>query len=189
MEEPVELVVLVDDDGTPIGSHPKATVHTTDTPLHLAFSCHVLNAAGEVLVSRRALAKKTWPGVWTNAFCGHPAPGEDMEEAVRRRARDELGLELGPLTPIHRPLIRRPGGNHRPATIPANESDRDSSVPATVLPTGRRRRRGGAGGRAAQYLPSDSRASTTSARSDIAAADGRSAVSASMTTSGRPAAR
>ncbi|SDH50914.1 isopentenyl-diphosphate Delta-isomerase [Agrococcus jejuensis] len=100
MEEPVELVVLVDDDGTPIGSHPKATVHTTDTPLHLAFSCHVLNAAGDVLVSRRALSKKTWPGVWTNAFCGHPAPGEDMEEAVRRRARDELGLELGPLTPI-----------------------------------------------------------------------------------------
>lgn len=100
MEQPVELVVLVDDDGTPIGSHPKATVHTTDTPLHLAFSCHVRNAAGDVLVSRRALSKRTWPGVWTNAFCGHPAPDEDMEEAVRRRARDELGLELGPIAPI-----------------------------------------------------------------------------------------
>lgn len=100
MDEPVELVVLVDDDGAPIGSHPKATVHTTDTPLHLAFSCHVLNEAGDVLVSRRALSKRTWPGVWTNAFCGHPAPGEVMEDAVRRRARDELGLELGALTPI-----------------------------------------------------------------------------------------
>ncbi|GAA2176132.1 isopentenyl-diphosphate Delta-isomerase [Agrococcus versicolor] len=100
MDHPVELVVLVDDAGTPIGSHPKATVHTTDTPLHLAFSCHVRNAAGDVLVSRRALSKRTWPGVWTNAFCGHPGPGEDMEDAVRRRARHELGLELGPLTPL-----------------------------------------------------------------------------------------
>ena len=100
MEEPVELVVLVDDDGTPIGSHPKATVHTDQTPLHLAFSCHVRNAEGDVLVSRRALSKRTWPGVWTNAFCGHPAPDEDMEEAVRRRARDELGIELGAIAPL-----------------------------------------------------------------------------------------
>lgn len=87
-----EFVVLVSEEGQPIGSADKATVHTTDTPLHLAFSCHVFNEAGEVLVTRRALAKKTWPGVWTNSFCGHPAPEEAPEDALQRRARQELGF-------------------------------------------------------------------------------------------------
>lgn len=89
-----ELVVLVDETGAPIGSAPKSTVHDTDTPLHFAFSCHVTNAAGEVLVTRRALSKLTWPGVWTNSFCGHPGPGEEIEDAIRRRAQQELGLEI-----------------------------------------------------------------------------------------------
>ena len=94
-----ELVQLVDEDGTLLGTAPKATVHTESTPLHLAFSCHVFDPDGRVLVTRRALAKKTWPGVWTNAFCGHPAPGEPFEEAIRRRARQELGLEVGSIEP------------------------------------------------------------------------------------------
>ncbi|GAA4678612.1 isopentenyl-diphosphate Delta-isomerase [Frondihabitans cladoniiphilus] len=89
-----EFVVLVDDDGSPVGTSLKATVHTASTPLHLAFSCHVVNDDGEVLVTRRALTKATWPGVWTNSFCGHPAPGETPLEAVGRRAFQELGMEV-----------------------------------------------------------------------------------------------
>ena len=88
----VELVLLLDDEGKPVGTAPKATVHTTDTPLHFAFSCHVFNPAGRMLVTRRALTKETFAGVWTNAFCGHPAPGEKALDAVHRRAEAELGI-------------------------------------------------------------------------------------------------
>ncbi|WP_162621958.1 isopentenyl-diphosphate Delta-isomerase [Microbacterium suaedae] len=90
----MEEVVLVDGDGVAVGTHPKATVHGVSTPRHLAFSCHVVREDGAVLLTRRALGKRTWPGVWTNTFCGHPQPGETWEDALHRRAEFELGLEI-----------------------------------------------------------------------------------------------
>ncbi|WBU37297.1 isopentenyl-diphosphate Delta-isomerase [Homoserinibacter sp. YIM 151385] len=93
----VEQVVLLDDAGAPIGVADKATVHSEDTPLHLAFSCHVVGPDGQVLVTRRALGKRAFAGIWTNAFCGHPSPGERIEDAVARRAERELGLVLDEL--------------------------------------------------------------------------------------------
>lgn len=94
-----EYVVLLSEDGQPVGTADKATVHTTDTPLHLAFSCHVVDEEGRVLLTRRALHKRAWPGVWTNSFCGHPAPGEDPAEAIVRRAEQELGTRVDGIEP------------------------------------------------------------------------------------------
>ncbi|MEI2775525.1 MAG: isopentenyl-diphosphate Delta-isomerase [Tetrasphaera sp.] len=92
----VERVVLLDEDGHVVGSMAKSGVHGSATPLHLAFSCWVFDDAARVLLTRRAPGK-TFEGVWTNAVCGHPAPGEELGDAVRRRCRDELGLDVGPL--------------------------------------------------------------------------------------------
>ena len=94
LQETVERVVLLGADGEVVGTDLKATVHSANTPLHLAFSCHVQNAAGEILVTRRALGKSTWPGVWTNSFCGHPQPDESSADSVHRRAAYELGLDI-----------------------------------------------------------------------------------------------
>lgn len=96
----MEQVVLVDEAGAPTGAMAKSQVHTEATPLHLAFSCYLYNDRGEVLVSRRALSKITWPGVWTNSFCGHPQPGESAVEAIHRRAEQELGARVSAVSAV-----------------------------------------------------------------------------------------
>ena len=93
----VEHVVLLDDEGRATGIAEKFETHHGQTPLHLAFSCYIFDDEGRVLVSRRALTKKVFPGVWTNSVCGHPAAGETLEAAVHRRAERELGLEIADL--------------------------------------------------------------------------------------------
>jgi isopentenyl-diphosphate delta-isomerase len=97
---PADEVVLLGDDARPLGSADRLTVHDTATPLHLAFSLLLLDDDGRTLLTRRALAKRTWPGVWTGACCGHPRPGEAVVDAVRRRTGEELGVDLGEVATV-----------------------------------------------------------------------------------------
>ena len=87
-----ERVVLVNARGEMTGSAPKSSIHNGETPRHLGFSCYVVNDAGQVLLTRRAAEKLTWPSVWTNSCCGHPAVDETLRQAVARRLDHELAL-------------------------------------------------------------------------------------------------
>lgn len=98
--EPADLVVLIDEQGRRSGTTPKAEVHTTTTALHLAFSVYVFHTDGRFLITRRALSKLTWPGVWTNSCCGHVRPDESPAEAARRRLGEELGLVPVAVEPV-----------------------------------------------------------------------------------------
>lgn len=94
MNADIDLVVLLDEHDREAGTADRRAVHTRSTPRHLAFSCYLFDDAGRVLLTRRALGKATWPGVWTNSCCGHPRPAEAAEAAVRRRVAQELGAEV-----------------------------------------------------------------------------------------------
>ncbi|HEY2451394.1 MAG TPA: isopentenyl-diphosphate Delta-isomerase [Scandinavium sp.] len=96
-----EHVILVNAQGEILGTQEKHAAHSTSTPLHLAFSCWLFNSHGEMLLTRRALSKKAWPGVWTNSVCGHPQLKETTEQAIVRRCRYEVGADLHDITSVY----------------------------------------------------------------------------------------
>lgn len=88
-----EFVVLVDEENAILGTMPKAEVHQETTPLHRAFSSFIFRVSdGKFLLQQRSSKKKTWPMMWSNSCCGHPAPDESNVDAARRRLQAELGL-------------------------------------------------------------------------------------------------
>lgn len=46
-----------------------------------------------MLLQQRAMHKYHSGGLWTNACCSHPAPGEDTMGAAHRRLEEELGFD------------------------------------------------------------------------------------------------
>ena len=94
------LVELVSPDGAPTGSATVATAHSAPGQLHRAFSVHLLDGAGRLLLQRRAETKTRFPLRWANACCGHPAPGQSVVSAATARLADELGLVGVDLTEV-----------------------------------------------------------------------------------------
>ncbi len=88
-----EKLILVDDLDHEVGHLDKSACHDGDGILHRAFSLFIFNEKGELLLQRRAADKRLWPLYWSNSCCSHPRQGESMEQATRRRLKQELGLD------------------------------------------------------------------------------------------------
>ena len=87
----MEEVILVDESDQPLGVMEKIAAHRKAL-LHRAFSVFIFNSRGEMLLQQRAKEKYHSAGLWTNACCSHPRPGEDTRQAAVRRLREELGF-------------------------------------------------------------------------------------------------
>ena len=87
----MDYVVLVDEFDNELGIMEKMEAHKK-AMLHRAFSVFLFNKKGEMLLQRRALTKYHSGGLWTNACCSHPRPGESNFDAARRRTFEELGF-------------------------------------------------------------------------------------------------
>ena len=90
-------VILVDKDDRPCGKAEKLEAHQKGL-LHRAFSVFIFNNKGEMLLQQRAAGKYHSGGLWTNACCSHPEPGDEMLAAAKQRLKEEMGFE----TPVEK---------------------------------------------------------------------------------------
>lgn len=87
-------VVLVDKDDKMVGFKEKFAAHKIPVPLHRAISIVIFNKyKTQMLITKRADGKPTWPGLWSNAVCSHPLPNETYLAAANRRLYEELGIK------------------------------------------------------------------------------------------------
>ena len=91
-------VILVDKNDRQTGTMEKMMAHTTGS-LHRAFSVFIFDGEGKMLLQRRAMNKYHSGGLWTNACCSHPFPGESTHEGALRRLQEEMGFQT-PLAPM-----------------------------------------------------------------------------------------
>ncbi len=84
-------VILVDEHDVQTGTMEKMEVHQKAL-LHRAFSVFVFNDKGEMLLHKRAGKKYHSAGLWTNACCSHPKPGEETLPAAENRLQEEMGI-------------------------------------------------------------------------------------------------
>lgn len=85
------LLVLVDETDRPLGTAEKRKAHR-EGQLHRAFSVFIFDSSGRLLLQQRSPRKYHSGGLWSNACCSHPFPGEDAEDAARRRLQQEMGF-------------------------------------------------------------------------------------------------
>ncbi len=102
-------VILVDAADVEIGSADKLDAHRRGLR-HRAISVFVRNQAGHLLLQRRNPAKYHSGGLWANACCSHPQPGEATAEAAYRRLREEMGIVCA-LEPLFTMSYRAPVTN------------------------------------------------------------------------------
>ncbi len=88
----IQHVILVNKNDEQVGIAEKMEAHRQGL-LHRAFSVFIFNSKGEMLLQQRALKKYHSGGLWTNACCSHPKPGDDTLSAAMIRLREEMGFE------------------------------------------------------------------------------------------------
>ena len=92
MDNSAEIFPVVDTDGAVIGKATRGECHGGSMLLHPVVHLHVFDRAGNLYLQKRPAWKDIQPGKWDTAVGGHVDYGEEVTVALRREAREELGL-------------------------------------------------------------------------------------------------
>jgi isopentenyldiphosphate isomerase/intracellular septation protein A len=87
-----EWLPLVNEIGNITGQAPRSVVHKNKDLLHPVVHLHVLNSRKQLYLQKRPLTKLVQPGKWDTAVGGHVAVNETIENALKREAEEELGI-------------------------------------------------------------------------------------------------
>jgi isopentenyldiphosphate isomerase/intracellular septation protein A len=87
-----EMLPLVDEEGKVIGVAPRSECHKGPGKLHPVVHLQIVDGRGSMYLQKRAEDKDTQPGKWDSAVGGHVSAGEDLDTALTRELREELGV-------------------------------------------------------------------------------------------------
>ncbi len=89
-----EMFPVVNEKGEVTGTAPRRVCHDGRSMLlHPVVHLHLFDPDGRLFLQKRSANKDIQPGKWDTSVGGHVSPGENIDDALRREAREELGLK------------------------------------------------------------------------------------------------
>jgi isopentenyldiphosphate isomerase len=86
------MLPLIDEEGKVIGVASRSECHKGPGKLHPVVHLQIVDGRGAIYLQKRADDKEIQPGKWDSAVGGHVAAGEDLDAALSRELREELGV-------------------------------------------------------------------------------------------------
>jgi isopentenyldiphosphate isomerase/intracellular septation protein A len=87
-----EMLPLIDEEGKVLGVAPRSECHKGPGKLHPVVHLQIVDGRGSIYLQKRAEDKDTQPGKWDSSVGGHVSAGEDLDSALSRELREELGV-------------------------------------------------------------------------------------------------
>jgi isopentenyl-diphosphate delta-isomerase len=93
-ENKKQRLIVVDENGKKITTATREECHHGEGLPHLAFVAFLRRRNGKFILTKRSYKKSLWGNYWDGSVVSHVLPGETVEHAASRRAREELGVEV-----------------------------------------------------------------------------------------------
>ena len=89
-----ELIDILTPDGKPTGKIALKSEAHKNGWFHATVHIWLYTKEDKILLQKRAMTKKVFPGLWDISVAGHIAAGESILDAALREVHEELGLEI-----------------------------------------------------------------------------------------------
>ena len=89
-----ELIDIITSEGKPTGkTAPKSEAHKNGW-FHATVHIWLFTKDKKILLQKRAITKKVFPGLWDISVAGHVGAGEAILTAAKREIFEEIGLHI-----------------------------------------------------------------------------------------------
>ncbi|WP_397446409.1 NUDIX domain-containing protein [Polaribacter sp. R77954] len=89
-----ELIDILNPDGTPTGKTALKSEAHKHGWFHATVHIWLFTSNRKILLQKRALTKKVFPGLWDISVAGHIGAGESILSSAKREVFEEIGLVL-----------------------------------------------------------------------------------------------
>ncbi|MCH3885029.1 NUDIX hydrolase [Tenacibaculum aquimarinum] len=89
-----ELLNILTPEGEPTGKTALKSEAHKNGWFHATVHVWIFTSDKKILLQKRALTKKVFPGLWDISVAGHVAAGEETLTSAKREVFEEIGLQI-----------------------------------------------------------------------------------------------